>query len=164
MSLFGSLGALAFYLIDAIGEGIPASADPQRLRLALVATYLPLSILCRTKPALAARYYPWLMGTACMLYVAAACNVSYARYAAAPLAELFKGLQLTLLLCIVAIFSFSRLTALATTVVVFSSAIGTIVLVGAFASPRWFAACLGRCQLGHRQFVLLFVASWNQKA
>ena len=81
MSLFGSLGALAFYLIDAIGEGIPASADPQRLRLALVATYLPLSILCWTKPALAARYYPWLMGTAACstLPLRATCRTRVAR-------------------------------------------------------------------------------------
>lgn len=67
---FGGLAAIAFYLIDAIGTGLPWLGGAQSARLLLAAAYFSFAVLCVLKTGLATRHYALLFGIASTLFVA----------------------------------------------------------------------------------------------
>lgn len=98
----------------------------QGLRLVLAASYLLLAMLCWKHASCATRHYAALFSFACLLFVAAACYISYERHKAEGLVDLLWAMERTLVVCIVVIFGFSRLTALGTILI---ASVGPILIV-----------------------------------
>jgi signal transduction histidine kinase len=105
----GCLALLGFYTVDATGMGLPWIGGAQTTRVWLSISTLSIAILCWSKPSFATRYYAPLFGVASILFVAAACYVSYERHKSGHTDELLSALERTLLICMVVIFGFSRL-------------------------------------------------------
>ena len=124
---FGSISALLFYLIDAVGGVQPWSGGAQSLRLALAAGYFGLAATCFSRPAIATRHYALLFTLASTLFVAIACFISYIRHEKAPRIELLWAIDMTLVICIIVVFGFSRLSALSTTIIANCCAVMTVV-------------------------------------
>ncbi len=143
--LFGGLAPLAFYVIDALSGQQQWSGGAQSLRLLLAATYLLLTAFCWINANLATRHYPVLFSATMLIYLAAACYTSYSRHRTESLSEIVRGLDLTLILCIVVMFSFSRLSANWTAGVVGS---GVVTAIGWLATlPEHDIAQLARVSI-----------------
>ena len=110
----GGCSSLAYYGVDAIGQGLPWFGGAQTIRLVLAAVYLSFAVLCWRNANWGARHYVALFSAACLLFVAAACYISFERHQAEGLADLLWAMERTLIVCVVVIFGFSRLTAVGT--------------------------------------------------
>ena len=126
---FGGLGVLAFYLIDAIGVNQPWFGGVQSARLALATLYLSLAALCRVKVSFVTRHYASLLTLAATLFVAFGCFISYERHKSETSVDLLWALDMTLVICIVVLFGFSRLSALSSTAIASSGAVTTIAVL-----------------------------------
>ena len=103
--------ALAFYAVDAIGGRLSWLGGAQTSRIGLAAAYATLAMLCWTRPTFAATHYGGLLCIAYVAFVAVACSISYQGHKDETSTQLLWALNMTLVLCIVVIFGFSRLTA-----------------------------------------------------
>ncbi|MEP7301350.1 MAG: response regulator [Caldimonas sp.] len=126
IGIFGAAGALAFFLIDGLGGHLPWIGGAQGWRLFLAAASLSVAITCWKWPEFATRNYPLMLISTCVLYLSFAGYGSYLRHQLGTIAELTRGLGITMIMCVVVMFSFSRLTALATATVVGSEVVAAM--------------------------------------
>ena len=126
--LLGGLASLAFYSIDAISGNLRWSGGPQTLRLLLATAYLLVAFLCWKHAAFATHHYAPIFTIASLLSVAVACYISFVRHQYEG-ANLLSSLDRTLVVCIVILFGFSRLTAVATIAI---PIVGTSVVIALF--------------------------------
>lgn len=124
--LFGALGALSFYLIDAIGIGHPLIGGIQSMRLALAGALSSLATFIWFSPRQIAKHYAPIFGGFTSLAVAISAYISYQGHLKDPPLELLYSVDMTLVLCIIVIFGFSRLTSFSTTVLTSSVAVAMI--------------------------------------
>jgi len=137
--LFGSVVSLAYYTADALGE-LSWWGGAQTTRVILAAAYGVLAGFCALRPTLATRYYAPLLTIGSTLIVAFACYISYDRHRSEGDVQLLWSLDMTIVICMVVLFGYSRLSATATFVVASSGALGTLAML-------WLVDDVDRMQL-----------------
>jgi signal transduction histidine kinase/CheY-like chemotaxis protein len=135
IGLFGGLGPVAFYLVDALSREQQWIGGAQSLRLGLGALYLSLAAWCWLRPQSTTKAYPLLFTATCIVFMTVACMASYVRHKDESLPEILRGLDVTLILSTVVMFGFSRLSARWTTAVVVISIVETLAFFAIFESP-----------------------------
>jgi signal transduction histidine kinase/FixJ family two-component response regulator len=149
--LFGSVVSLAYYLVDSLGD-LSWWGGAQTTRMVLAATYGGLAMFCALRPALAARYYAPLLTIASTLIVAFACYISYDRHRNDGDVQLLWSLDMTIVICMVVLFGFSRLSATATFFLATSGAIGALAVL-------WLIEDMDRIQLARLTIHLFAIAA-----
>lgn len=122
----GTFAVLSYYLLDVVHAGMPWIGGVQTIRLSLAAACALVTALCWVNLEIATRYYGAIFGTTVIPIMAAACVISYMRHTTEPPSALVWGLERSLLICVVVIVGFSRLTALSTMVLI--SVVPTVVM------------------------------------
>jgi len=150
--LFGSVVSLAYYLVDALGSHLSWWGGAQTTRMLLVAAYGLLALFCVLRPSQATRYYAPLLTIASTLIVAFVCYISYARHRDEGAVQLLWSLDMTLVICMVVLFGFSRLSAMSTFLLASSGAIGTLAVL-------WLVEDVDRVQLVRMTIHLFFVGA-----
>jgi len=176
-----ALGCCAFvgyYLLDIAHRGLPWIGGAQNLRLFLAALSAAVALVAWHRPDIATRHYGPLFGTMVLVFVSGACLVSYWLHVDESPASLIVSLERTLILCVVVVFGFSRLSALWTIVVVAAAPILMIAFVwttiGAAATPHLVRTCtqlllVGACcyflrrSIQAREFDMFVLAEENLK-
>jgi signal transduction histidine kinase/AmiR/NasT family two-component response regulator len=123
---FGTCAVISYYLLDIAHAGLPWTGGVQTVRLLLAATCALVAALCLVSVDIATRYYGRVFGTMILVTMAAACFISYMRHATESPAALVWGIERSLIICVVVIMGFSRLTALSTILLV--SLVPTLVI------------------------------------
>jgi signal transduction histidine kinase/CheY-like chemotaxis protein len=108
--VFGGFTALTFYVIDLTLGGHNWIAGAQSLRLVLVAGYLGLAATCYWRAEFARRHYVALFVAACVGLSAVGCIASFLRNRDAPLLQLLWSIDMTLIVIVVVVHGFSRLS------------------------------------------------------
>ncbi len=122
----GAVISAVFYGIDVAIAGLPWTGGPQTLRLVLAIGFLVVALVCLRGGRLAAKLYGGLFAVTAVILVPYGCWASYVRHRAEPVLQLLWSLDMTLILGIMILFGFSRLSVMSTTVFVSSSAIATL--------------------------------------
>lgn len=121
----GDLAILAFYVLDLVHTRMPWIGGAQTLRLNLAGFCAAISAICLFQPRIASRYYPFLFATITLSIMVAACVISYLLHQGENASAFVRGLERSLLICVVVIVGFSRIGPNATIVLV--SLVPTIV-------------------------------------
>lgn len=108
---FAAVAAIAYYLIDAIGADQHWFGVAQGLRLGLALASISLSIFCWTRLDFATKYYAPLFSGASIIFMAVACYISYSRHKDGSIEGLLWALDMTMVIAVVIIYGFSRLSA-----------------------------------------------------
>jgi signal transduction histidine kinase/ActR/RegA family two-component response regulator len=114
---FGALTVLAFYLVDTVSAGGPWVGGTQTVRLGLASVFLILGTLCQRHSGVTVRHYPLLFGVTTGLGVGVGCYITYALHKRDSLVQVLWSMDMVLAICIIVIFSFSRLSAIATALI-----------------------------------------------
>jgi signal transduction histidine kinase/CheY-like chemotaxis protein len=148
--LLGGATALAYYSIEAVSANLPWMGGPQSLRLSLVAIYVLIAFFCWSRPVSATRHYSLLFNAASLLTVVVACSISFVRHQGEG-EGLASALDRTLVICLVALFGFSRLTAFATALIPSTAAVAVLCLL-------WLSDVVASAQLANYAIHLFLVA------
>ena len=125
----GTCAVLSYYLLDVFHAGFPWTGGAQTVRIFLASTCVLVAAFCFANVSRATRYYgPIFSGTVTVI-IATACVTSYMLHSTEPRAALIWGTERTLILCVVVVAGFSRLTAISTIVVVSVVPIAMITLI-----------------------------------
>jgi signal transduction histidine kinase/AmiR/NasT family two-component response regulator len=108
--LFGAVTVVAYYLIDVISGRTQWLEGTQTIRIALAASFVLLALLAWTQ-SVATRYYPILFSIASGLGVSVGCYITYELHKNDSVFQLLWSLDMSLVVCIVVLFGFSRLSA-----------------------------------------------------
>jgi signal transduction histidine kinase/ActR/RegA family two-component response regulator len=122
----GTFAVLCYYLLDAVHGGLPWIGGVQTIRLSLAAACALVIALCWVNVDIATRHYGLIFGATVTPIMAAACLISFMRHSSEPPSALLWGLERSLLICVIVVVGFSRLTALSTMVLV--SVVPTVVI------------------------------------
>ena len=129
---------LSYYLLDVVHADQPWFGGAQTVRLLLATACVAVAALCWTNTETATRYYGLIFSGTVTAVVSAACVISYLRHSAESPATLIWAIERTLLICLVVVAGFSRLTALSTmalvsvvpiAIITFSSIAGSTELI-----------------------------------
>lgn len=125
----GSCAVLSYYVLDVVHTGLPLTGGAQSIRLALAIACGLMAGLCWLNIEVATRYYAPLFTTSAVVISAAACVISYERHATAAPAEIVWAVERSLILCVVVVVGFSRLTAISTMTLISVVPIGAVGLL-----------------------------------
>jgi len=141
----GACAILVYYLLDVVNHGMPWIGGVQNFRLGLAAFAALVAVLAWSRSDLVTRYYAPLFGGLVLVMVSGACFASYWIHVNDPPASLFAGLERSLVICVVVVFGFSRLSALWTIAVVVAAPMATVILLwtsmGSEATPHIVRLC-----------------------
>jgi signal transduction histidine kinase/ActR/RegA family two-component response regulator len=138
-SALASCVILSYYLLDAVHADQPWIGGAQTVRLTVAATCLLVALVCWTNVDAATRHYAPVFGGIVTAVIAAACVISYMRHSNEPPTTLLWSIERTLVICVVVVVGFSRLTAVATIALV--SVIPIVVITaGSIASSEHLTA------------------------
>ena len=149
-SALGGLTTIAFYSIDAIGAQQPLTGGMQTARLTLSAVFLVTSLFCFIRLDVATKYYTALLTVAGTIFVGFGCYISYQRHKDESHESLLWAVDMTLVICIVVLLGFSRLSALAST---FIANVGAVAMI-AFL---WLGTDVDKSQLARTSIHLSIV-------
>ena len=127
--MLGGLTAFGFYVIDTIGVDQSWFGGIQSARLALSMTFLAVSIFCVAKLGFVTRHYASLFTLVATVFVGFGCFIAYEGHKNEWPEGLLWAVDMTLVICIVVLFGFSRLSALASTAIASVGAIATIMFL-----------------------------------
>lgn len=131
----GACAVLSYYLLDVVHTGMPLTGGAQNARIFLASACALVAALCFANVDRAARHYGIIFSTTITVIIATACLISYLLHADEPRAALVWGTERVLLLCVVVVAGFSRLTALSTIVLVSVVPITVITLIALNSAP-----------------------------
>jgi signal transduction histidine kinase/CheY-like chemotaxis protein len=133
-SALAACAILSYYLLDAVHADLPWLGGTQTVRLLLAATCLIVAVVCWTNVDGAARYYGPIFSGTVTAVIAAACVISYMRHSQDSPTAFLWCVERTLVICVVVVAGFSRLTALSTMVLISVVPIVVIALSSIAAS------------------------------
>lgn len=109
---------LSYYLLDALHADLPWLGGAQTIRLALIIFCGFVAALCWKNRGIAIRYYGLGFSGIVTAVTVTVCAISYTRHATEPPATLLWSIERSLIICVVVVAGFSRLTARSTMMLV----------------------------------------------
>jgi len=131
----GASAVLIYYLFDVLQAGTPWTGGAQTVRIVLASMCASVALLCFAKTNKVTRYYVPIFAAIATIMVATACAISYMLHATDPRAVLVWNIERTLVLCVVVVVGFSRLTAFSTVLLVSLVPISVITLISINSPP-----------------------------
>jgi signal transduction histidine kinase/ActR/RegA family two-component response regulator len=150
--MFGGLAALGFYLIEAISIEQPWLGGIQSARLGLSSVFLASAVLCVVRIDFVTRHYVSLITLIATVFVTLGCFISYERHKHESTVDILWALDMTVVMCIVILFGFSRLSALWSTAIASFGAVLTIAFL-------WLSSDIDKAQIARMSLHLLIVAT-----
>lgn len=136
--LFGCATVLAFFLLDGLRVGIGWFGGPQTLRLALGASYGALAWVCIRQAEFSRQHYVLLFVLGCVAMSAVGCVISFLRNVEEPRIMLLWSIDMTLIVIIVIVHGFSRLSVAATAIAANICSVGSLVVLWNLADVSAF--------------------------
>jgi signal transduction histidine kinase/CheY-like chemotaxis protein len=131
----GTCAVLSYYLLDVFHAGFPWTGGAQTVRIFLASMCAAVASLCFANVSRATQFYGLIFGGTITIIIATACIASYMLHSTEPRAALIWGTERALILCVVVVAGFSRLTAISTIMVVSIVPIAMITLISIHSPP-----------------------------
>ena len=133
--ILGACTVLSYYLLDVFHTGLPWIGGAQTVRLIMATTCALVAALCFANVDTATRYYGLILSGTVTVITATGCLIAYMLHANEPPTALLWGTERVLILCVVVVAGFSRLTSLSTIVLVSIVPITVVTLISINSPP-----------------------------